>query len=241
MATCEPFQAGLWDDPSSSSPGDSLASLSAWPGSDAARLTTATSGRKWHALLARSGPVGCLLRTLLGSSRWHSTIVCLAWNASATKRGRLLFRLVPSVPGTGETASGLWRTPAAYEAQQRKGQLLNRLLYPTPTEHGNHNRAGASAKSRDGLATFVKGLIPTPRTEGHDAVRHRGKADSLHSWAKDTTRNGLLTTPTADDTGARTEPYRQGGTALSAQIGGKLNADFVEFLMGYPPGWTKVE
>lgn len=36
-------------------------------------------------------------------------------------------------------------------------------LWPTPTEHGNHNRAGASKNSGDGLATAVKKkLWPTP-------------------------------------------------------------------------------
>ena len=35
-------------------------------------------------------------------------------------------------------------------------------LLPTPTEHGNNNRAGSSPKAGDGLATRVKRLLPTP-------------------------------------------------------------------------------
>jgi hypothetical protein len=46
------------------------------------------------------------------------------------------------------------------------------------------------------------------------------------------------TTPLADDTGFRQKRYSQGGTALSMQAQGKLNARWVETLMGLPVGWT---
>ena len=48
----------------------------------------------------------------------------------------------------------------------------------------------------------------------------------------------LWTTPVADDTSHRKQRYKQGGTALSTQIGGALNPMWVEWLMGYPLGWT---
>lgn len=55
----------------------------------------------------------------------------------------------------------------------------------------------------------------TPRADGFDAGRHRGKADSLHSQIKQwPTSNG----PTK-----------------------KLNPLFVEWLMGLPEGWTSLE
>lgn len=49
------------------------------------------------------------------------------------------------------------------------------------------------------------------------------------------------TTPCADDTGHRTKPYAQGGTATSAQAGGSLNPTWVEWLMAWPRGWTDCE
>ncbi len=51
----------------------------------------------------------------------------------------------------------------------------------------------------------------------------------------------MLTTPSADDTGHRQKPYAQGGEALSHQIGGQLNPTWVEWLMGFPLGWTDLE
>ncbi len=45
-------------------------------------------------------------------------------------------------------------------------------------------------------------------------------------------------TPVRDDTGHRKRPYSQGGRALSYMVGGPLNPTWVEWLMGFPLGWT---
>ena len=85
------------------------------------------------------------------------------------------------------------------------------------------------------------------------------------------TDSGLWPTPVASDTGQRKAPYAQGGTPLSLaaanwptptsslgskasqethdrnsrplseQVGGLLNADWVELLMGWPKGWTDLK
>jgi hypothetical protein len=52
---------------------------------------------------------------------------------------------------------------------------------------------------------------------------------------------GLLPTPVADDTGWRKRPYSQGGRALSFVLGGPVNPEFAEWLMGWPIGWTGCE
>jgi len=48
-------------------------------------------------------------------------------------------------------------------------------------------------------------------------------------------------TPVADDTSHRKNKYAQGGTALSTKAGGKLNPTWVEWLMGWPLGWTDLK
>jgi len=48
-------------------------------------------------------------------------------------------------------------------------------------------------------------------------------------------------TPTASDTCARKTKYAQGGTPLSMQAGGSLNPTWVEWLMGWPLGWTDLK
>ena len=48
-------------------------------------------------------------------------------------------------------------------------------------------------------------------------------------------------TPVADDTSHRKAKYAQGGTALSTKAGGSLNPMWVEWLMGWPLGWTDLK
>jgi hypothetical protein len=48
----------------------------------------------------------------------------------------------------------------------------------------------------------------------------------------------LLPTPVASDIHHRKTKYAQGGSALSFVIGGPLSPDWVEWLMGWPIGWT---
>ena len=50
--------------------------------------------------------------------------------------------------------------------------------------------------------------------------------------------NRMWPTPCQDDVNYRKEKYKQGGTALSTATGGQLNPTWVEWLLGYPLGWT---
>ena len=81
-------------------------------------------------------------------------------------------------------------------------------LWPTPTVTENHNRKGASKTSGDGLATAVKSW-PTPTC--HD-------------------RKG--------ESGAKRGKGAVGGPCLTMVVGGTLNPMWVEWLMGWPVGWT---
>ena len=89
---------------------------------------------------------------------------------------------------------------------------------PTPTVCGNYNRKGASPTSGDGLATWVRQRLPTPRC--HDAKvmgpselnRNSVRLAAMVKWPKE-----------------------------SQQPGGPLNPEWVEWLMGWPIGWTALE
>jgi hypothetical protein len=84
-------------------------------------------------------------------------------------------------------------------------------IFPTPTVNGNYNCAGASQNSGDGLETFVK-LYPTPACN-----------DSKNNAAPS----------------QRTENGRN-SDALNVVAGGSLNPSWVEWLMGFPVGWTDI-
>jgi hypothetical protein len=88
-------------------------------------------------------------------------------------------------------------------------------------------------------------MWPTPHGMCADNPRRPGPSGNelgrAVNRAARLTKDGLWTTPTADDTGYRKDQYAQGGTALSTQAGGSLNPLWVEWLMGFPIGWTDCE
>jgi DNA (cytosine-5)-methyltransferase 1 len=88
-------------------------------------------------------------------------------------------------------------------------------LWPTPTVCGNYNRKGASAQSGDGLATAVK-TWPTP------TVNDSKNCTLPPSQVKHDNIPGAL--------------LRDGEKA-----GGALNPTWVEWLMGWPLGWTDLK
>jgi len=91
---------------------DSPVSRSPLPGSEEARRMTVTSGRRCSELYTNSGPLGCLVRTCLESSVWHSTRCFLTWKVKDTPARRLLFRLAVSTPRTKGRESLFWPTPS---------------------------------------------------------------------------------------------------------------------------------
>jgi hypothetical protein len=116
-------------------------------------------------------------------------------------------------PRWGTTVNGelyLLPTPGLLILESASG------LWPTPTVCGNHNRKGASATSGDGLATAVRQRVPTPVASMHKGsspgtlVRKNGRSREMD----------------------RLDHYVQ------TVDGGPLNPEWVEWLMGWPPGLT---
>ena len=114
-------------------------------------------------------------------------------------------------------------------------------LWPTPTVCGNYNRKGASANSGDGLATAVKAW-PTPTaslgTKGGRVTPRKGREGGTLIEA---VSQRTYATPTARDwrSGkASRATMERNSRPLSEQVGGSLNPTWVEWLMGWPLGWT---
>ncbi len=240
---------------------DSLASLLVLPGSKEARMMTASSGRKCSGLSRNSGPLGCLERMLAESSAWRSTVCLLTWRERATPAGRLLFRLAPSMPRTGEIGSGLWPTPKATidgtspntlemaengECQRSLDRVvLIPSLWPTP-------RAGNPGSRKPGtggrvLAEEVKRLWPTPKSQNARGPGEHGNGGmDLQTAVARMPFAALWLTPDAQMAkhGEPTEweiENRGPDYKLHCQVGGALNPMWVEWLMGFPEGWTDLK
>lgn len=195
---------------------DFHASHSPSPGSAEARTMTVTSGRKCSELYANCSPLGSLVKTLLESSIWHSTRYLLTWRASATPAKRLLFRLVASTPRTSETDVQSWATPTTMDhLPQRSGESLIRLA--TTTLKG----CKRPSNLREQVVQETCLRWPTPTT-GAGLCGGTGNYGQLMLLKK----RGIIT-----------EEERQ---SMSQGNGGQLNPDWVELLMGFPAGWTKL-
>ena len=182
MTTSDLFDPPL-DQPISSAVGSPV-SPSRSPESALARRMTVRSGLRCIELSRKCGQLGLLVRMLLGSSTWNSTVVFLTWKDSATPAKRSLFRLVPSMPDTDGTEFGLWPT-AITEAGLRSTRY---------------------AQGGMPLSLAVR-MFPTPTVQ--DASNNGGPSQ-----------------------------YERNSLPLNAVAGGSLNPEWVEWLMGYPSGWT---
>lgn len=209
-----------------------IASRTLWPETDKPVRTSASSGPNSHGLFAKLGRDGSWLRTcwdfLAQRTVSSSVVYCETWPKFGMMRNGLCYRLPSSGHHTGENESSFWRTPQVADWKSSKiqaGQTTNLThqvfaLWPTPTAidsgSGRINKSlGKNAKERPTLALMArKGLWPTPAAQD-------GKNASLPS--SQATRDTLP------------------GELLREQEKGYLNPEWVEALMGFPPGWTDID
>ena len=208
----------------SSLPEDTHASLFPRPGSAEARKMTATSGRRCLELSESAGPLGSLQKMLLDTSAWVSTRCWLTWKAKTTPQGRSLFQLAPRTHRTEEIESGLWPTPDATPRGAAKQFTGTRP---------------SGAKEALTLQTATK-MWPTPNAR--DGKSGKGKQPRQFSELNSTVER-MWPTPTAQDAKNNGGPSQmeRNSLPLNAEAGGSLNPAWVEWLMGYPSGWTDLE
>ena len=88
-----------------------------------------------------------------------------------------------------------------------------------------------------GVSEFVT-MFPTPTVNGNNNRKGLSKSsgDGLATFVKRS-----WTTPSASDAGrGGTITENMTGRSLRQEVGGTLNPDWVEWLMGWPVGWTDV-
>lgn len=170
------------------------------------------------------------------------------WPRSGMTRNGIVYRRQPLVPRTGATASGLWPTPAANPAGWQNIEIVDRD--GNPPSHPNqrwYDKKTGRVVQKDLRHVIQRGMWPTPRASPNENRQTKPSPSQLagkHGMSLGVAVNlpltdeGLFTTPTAGDTGFHRTKYAQGGKPLSGQVGGKLNPMWVEWLMGFPLGWT---
>lgn len=194
------------------SPAAFPASHSAKPEEGLERQMTATSGLRCLELFDIKNRNGSSLKTcvasLLGTKEWYSSKCALIWKAQATKSSRLLFLLSPSTRLTDVTGYGLLPTARASEGE---GGIVKNVVL----NNGSYGR-----KNKKGIRHGVKvqnviGMLPTAQARDWKGGARKGR-DQLDSVIEMGASKG--------QTGEKT--------------GMKLQPAFVEWMMGFPQGWT---
>ena len=207
---------------SPSFPADSPVSPSPPQENGRALRMNATCGRKCAALLPSCGPVGCLGKMLLASSIWGSTKRFLTWQKRDTLFSHSYFRLAASAHGM--SASEL---------------LSSRLMFPTPLASDNTN----NKKDAMRLDVFLS---------ENGIFRKRNPNGKI--WSLPLSAAVFYLTPIASDglrSNFKPEILMQARKSanLATQIvqqemptsdKSALNPDWVEWLMGFPYGWTDI-
>jgi hypothetical protein len=231
-------------------PAASPASPSVQPESEKARQTTATSGRRCFELSERLGRPGLLAKTLLASSAWtagaYSTKYSLIWKARGIRLKHLLFQLAPLERPTAATGFGLLPTPATMDTGENQSVEDFRARQARLKEK-NKGRTGNGCGPGISMALKIAGLLPTPQSRDFRSVTGRELEQRENALQNLNVFVGMLPTPTARDhksEKASPETMERNARPLSetfgAKTGWKLQPAFVEYMMGYPEGWTEL-
>ena len=200
--------------PSTSSLADTLANLSPSQVEKKVKKIQDTSGQSILDLSKNSDQLGLLEKMLVDTLNLVSTPYSRTWKVKVTPQGRLVFQLRASVRTTKESESGLWRTPDNMAGGSNLPGIKKAL------DEGHLKRpSGQPIQIRLEDQVREERLWPTP-------AAHEGR---LGYQRRDTGKKGTqksLTTKVIDTEGGRDKTT------------GQLNPTWVEWLMGYPIGWT---
>ena len=242
--------------PSTSLQEDTLANLSPLQVAKKVKKIRDTSGQSILDLSKNSDRLGLLEKMLVDTLNSVSTPLSRTWRVKTTPLGRLVFQLRASVPTTKEKESGLWLTPSAttistrskesMEKRKKYRESIGRTTVPPgnlaeQVRHGHkathmwrtpdaHSGRGPSSKERMKMK-LEKGMPISI----NDQVAH---PDLM--WPTPTARDYKDSGKAVTNSDRSSLPIRVATKDKEQWVkgGGSLNPTWVEWLMGYPSGWT---
>jgi hypothetical protein len=170
--------------------------------------------------------LGKMLKVLLTSKKaWYSDRCKLIWKKKVSKSNVLLYQLQASVLGIKEKESGssaaMYPTPTV--GCEEGGEQSERV---EQTKSGgfilrkkNNPQMTFGAKLSDAMIYLEKKMLPTPTARDHKDMGY-----NPITCKRKIKQQSIPTTILKNN-----------------KHGGKLNPNFVEFLMGYPMNWTRIE
>lgn len=134
-------------------------------------------------------------------------------------------------PQSGSMLNGVVSKSPKLAETITETEFLSLDIYPTPT---------ASQITTEGTTRLYRNLFLNGVLTLEEAMVMNGnynplnKKGSLQMWSTPTARDWK-------DNGKSPSELNRNSDTLSTQAGGKLNPQFVEWLMGWPIGWTDLE
>lgn len=189
-------------------PEDSHASPSPWLESKREKGMIDTYGRRCSELSPSCARVALSVRTFLESSRLPPGRWSRIWSVLAITSSCLILRLRLSERGTDDQE---------YSSSESQ-------MWPTPTT------VGCTIASEKRINLIADGKTTFASNQGE-----RGGLSNLREHVLARTK-GLWTTPCAAD--AQGSHGGNNHRSLRTDVAGQLNPMWVEWLMGFPPGWT---
>jgi len=268
--TSGPLTGGPGAATSALSPGDSLVRTSVLPGRErASKDHEAGSGARWPASLAKWRRDTHSWRTpqlLLFEDSGECLVTFPRWGMT---RGGELWERETLVPRTSGSGSGSWPTPSARDWKDTPGmscegvnpdgsvpdradQLARavyhgggptRQTYPPPRAEDAECSGGHRGKD-DTLYGMVcrpkeERNWPTPCLPGNGGSY--GKAKLKAMLAESQQKNWPTPTKSDATVGPGASEKREGGENLRPLGAGSLNPSWVEWLLGWPIGWTDLK
>jgi hypothetical protein len=216
--------------------GDTLASRSAQRGNATGQTIRDTCGLGFETALAHFDPDMRCWKMFGDISLWGEPRLLGNLPPSGMTRSGVLFLQPLWVPITDATGSSLWPTPTAHpDNSNANGKFPNDTLrdavlrgtWPTPRSSSAmaedietlrerlDNGAPYKARLEEAVAKY-----PTPMATGGGGSGHWQMVETLYSEGKLNYEEKM---------------------AMQAGNGGKLSPTWVEWLMGFPTGWTDLE
>ena len=234
------------------------------PVSEEDKMMTVISGTKLLELLPKQnqdGLLGKMLTALLTSPTVQScSRYKKIWKQRISKSNVSLFQLAVSVRGTKEKEFGLLVTPTATQMPKRSKEAMEKRI-------AFRKSIGRKTVPFSSLEEQITTMFPTPTASNAMdvvnppenvsqnskgwTVKRKGTGTKFGAKLNDVV-NKLYRTPTTSDTKDMSynpitckKPKNQiklpHQVLENNRLGGKLNPNFVEFLMAYPTDWTKIE
>lgn len=251
MTTSEPQSTGGEENPDQLS----MWSVEAFPvrtsptraARKASRVAAPVSGRTCVTSFAEYDPGTSSWRTSQLSLAGDSTSLPQTWPRAGMTSNGTAYRRRPSAPITRETDGSALPTPSASSYGTNRSPSPGASVRPSLETMARHGlwptpRAGADRSSRKALTVHRSAPSLAQAVELAEGIVPRevdSMAEAPPSWRR------MWATPIARDArsfkGAARSPNAQGGEPLTVQAGGTLNPTWVEWLMGFPLGWTDLD